>query len=73
MIDKIMCLLGRHKYVATQEFTDYSRRIACRRCRRMFAMNDDMRCVVPWDSEFHRMYEVMGHSINYKDWEGKCS
>lgn len=71
MIGKILCFFGRHKYVATQEFTDYGRRIACRRCRRMFAMNDDVRCVVPWDAEFHQMYESHGVKIVYLDWEAK--
>jgi len=37
----------------------------------MFAMNDDVRCVIPWDAEFHRMYESHGVKIVYLDWEGK--
>ena len=70
MIGKILCFFGRHKYVATQEFGHWSRRIAYRRCHRMFAMNDDARCVVPWDADFHRMYESHGHPVVYRDWEG---
>lgn len=71
MIGAILCFFGRHHYVATQEFVAYSRRVACHRCGRMFAMNDECQILVPWDAEFHRMYEQHGHRINYRDWEGK--
>ncbi len=65
------CLLGYHAFEITQALTAHSRRIACRRCHRVYAMNDDVQCVIPWDSEFHHMYEMHGVKIEYKDWEFK--
>lgn len=70
MIGKILCFFGRHAYRSTQEFGAHNRRVACARCGRMFAMNDDCRSLLPWDAEFHRMYEQHGHRIIYKEWEG---
>ncbi|MEN6547923.1 MAG: hypothetical protein ABFE07_17945, partial [Armatimonadia bacterium] len=66
-----ICFLFGHKYMITQRLPYASARLCCRRCRRMFAMNDDVRCVLPWDSEFHCMYESHGVKIVYLDWEGK--
>lgn len=66
---RVPCLLFGHRYVLTQKLTEQSRRIACTRCRRMFAMNDDVRAVVEWDSTFHRLYETFGVKIKYRDWE----
>ncbi len=47
---RVVCLFFGHKYVLTQNLSKQSRRVACTRCRQMFAMNDDVRAVVPWDS-----------------------
>ena len=63
------CMTGHHAFEITQALSTQSCRIACRRCNRVFAMNDGVRLVVPWDSEFHRMYESNGVKIRYKDWE----
>ena len=68
---RVVCLLFGHKYVLTQSLSQQSRRVACTRCRHMFAMNDDVRAVVPWDAGFHRLYESQGVQIKYQHWEGK--
>ena len=68
---RVVCLFFGHKYTLTQELTPHSRRIACTRCRQMFAMNDDVRAVVEWDAGFHRLYESQGVEIKYQHWEGK--
>lgn len=71
LLKKVLCLFFGHRYVLTQELTRYSRRVACTRCKEMFAMNDDVRAVVPWNSEFHKLYESQGIEIKYKHWEEK--
>lgn len=68
---KLRCLFFGHNYTVTQKFSPASRRLACTRCRGMFAMNDDVRAVVDWNSAFHEMYERFGHDIKYLEWEGK--
>lgn len=71
LLKKVICLFFGHRYVLTQELSKYSRRIACTRCNEMFAMNDDVRAVVPWDAEFHKLYEDQGIKIKYQHWESK--
>jgi len=68
---RAICLFIGHRYVSTQEFSQQSRRICCDRCHQMFAMNDDSRLLVPWDADFHRMYEAHGKRVVYLKWEGK--
>ena len=70
-LKRVLCLIFGHKYVLTQQLSNQSRRIACIRCHEMFAMNDDVRAVVPWSAEFHRLYESQGVRIRYKHWEAK--
>lgn len=67
---KLRCLFFGHKYAVTQKFSPISRRLACTRCRDMFAMNDEVRALVEWSGEFHKMYELFGHEIKYLPWEG---
>ena len=68
---RVVCLFFGHKYVLTQNLSKQSRRVACTRCRQMFAMNDDVGAVVPWDAGFHRLYESEGVQIKYQHWECK--
>ena len=70
-LGRIVCFFFKHKYVLTQKLSPQSCRIACTRCHRIFAMNDDVRCVIDWDASFHQMYEARGIKIKYQPWEGK--
>lgn len=67
---RFICLILGHEYVLTQRLSAQSRRIAYSRCHQMFAMNDDVKTVVPCPPEFHRMYERHGVRIEYRTWEG---
>ena len=64
-----ICFFFGHKYQVTQKLSPTTRRLCCKRCRKMFAMSDDLRTVLPWDAEFHQMYESHGVKIVYLDWE----
>lgn len=66
---RLICMFFGHKYTLAQKLTPHSRRICCTRCRQSFAMNDDVRVVIEWDAEFHRMYEAQGTKITYQPWE----
>ena len=70
-VSRLICLFFGHKYVLTQKLSTQSRRLCCARCNRMFAMNDDVRAVVEWDADFHRLYEKHGVKIIYQEWEGR--
>lgn len=57
---KILCFLLGHKYFLIRELTEQSRQIGCWRCKCKFGMNDDVRAVIPWDSELENMYKTIG-------------
>ena len=68
-MNKLLCLFFGHKYFSVQELTPRARRVCCSRCSKSFAMNDELEILVDWDSDFHRLYEGHGISIEYIDFE----
>lgn len=69
MKTNLICLCLGHKYRVTQELAPGFRRIGCTRCGLAFAMDDYSQMLVPWDADFHRMYERHGIKIKYQQWE----
>lgn len=69
LVRLVKCLAGNHRYTETQKLSSESRRVACPDCGKVWAMNDDTRSLLPWDADFHRMYERHGIAIQYLDWE----
>jgi hypothetical protein len=69
---ELWCLIFGHEYKLAQELQPWSRRVGCTRCHRSFAMNDDAQSLVPWDADFHYMYEKHGVAIEYQPWEIKA-
>jgi len=65
----LICFLFGHKYFVAQVLSPQSRRLCCRWCSKSFAMNDDARSLLPWDAEFHRLYESHGVEIKYLPFE----
>jgi hypothetical protein len=63
LVSAVACWLFNHDFYIVQEFSHYSRRIACSRCKKSFAMNDDVRACPEWDSSFEVHYKFMGHRI----------
>jgi len=59
MLERLICALTRHRYAVERQLSDTSRKIGCTRCGRSWAMNDDVRTLVPWDSDFDRLYADM--------------
>jgi Prophage protein (DUF1660) len=70
---KLICFFFGHKYSLAQNLHAHSRRVYCTRCKCSFAMNDDVRSIVPWDAEFHKMYESHGVEIKYLEGEFRHS
>lgn len=61
-----ICFIFGHKYYIAQKLLSHSRRLCCHRCRKSFAMNDDVKALVPWSADFHKMYESHGVKIVYR-------
>ena len=69
MLSDWICFFFGHKYKMVQKLSPQTRRVCCARCHKSFAMNDDVRSLLPWDYEFHNMYESHGVKIVYKGFE----
>lgn len=63
MSARIACWILGHVYHVKQRFSDHSRRVECLRCERTWGMNDYTQSFLPWDDEFTRLYELLGHRV----------
>ena len=53
---RLLCWIKGHRFTLIRQLSFTSRKLQCRRCERYFAMNDDVRVVVPWDHDFETLY-----------------
>lgn len=60
MIERLICAVLSHRYFVEREFSPQDRRLGCHRCRQLFAMNDNVRLVLPWDGSFETLYRTTG-------------
>ena len=60
---RFLCLVFGHRLHVKQHFTKHSRRVVCLCCDGDWAMNDDVRSFLKWDSEFEELYKTLGHRI----------
>ena len=53
----ILCdLLGRHDFVHVAALSSQAQKIKCVRCKKYFAINYEVRGVLPWDYELEMFY-----------------
>jgi hypothetical protein len=69
LFGRILCYFGKHKYTRTQYLTPTSRRIGCMRCGKVWGMDDNIKVLIPWDTELEDIYRDMGVDIRFKSWE----
>jgi hypothetical protein len=55
MFNKINCLLGKHKYKIIREISPTIRELKCINCGKEFAMNDNIKCILPLDNELKEL------------------
>lgn len=58
------CWVFGHEYRVHQKFSPWSRRVVCDCCDGDWAMNDNVRIMTPWTSDFASFYEERGHTIH---------
>lgn len=64
-MNRAFCFLtGGHKYRIVQHFSRVSRRVKCIKCKGDWAMHDETKSFLPWDTEFEALYADHGHKIN---------
>lgn len=55
-VKKLICWLFGHNYMYYREFSYTSRCVKCPRCNRFWAMNDEVKALIPWDGTFSELY-----------------
>jgi len=53
----LLCKVFGHKYHFIKSLSRQSDMIGCKRCRKRFAMNHSVRCILEWDRELEKFYE----------------
>ncbi len=53
---KFLHLFGRHRYFVVEEFSFECRKLGCKLCKKTFAMNDHVKALLEWDSDFEELY-----------------
>ena len=56
---KILCTLFGHKYKLDRKINSYIKEISCTRCKRKFALNDQLRSILPLDDELLELHNKL--------------
>lgn len=59
-IKRLFCALFGHKYFVDQIFNRHSRKVGCARCNGRWAMNDQTRSFLEWDSDLEELHQFLG-------------
>ena len=57
MVGFIKCRLGYHDFTVVRQLSKQASKLVCGRCNKKWAMNYDMRIMIPWDSEVEQFYD----------------
>lgn len=59
---RILCELFHHKYYKIKKLSLTTTKLGCSRCGKQFAMNSDVRCVLPWTDSLQALHEFLGNT-----------
>lgn len=59
MIQRMKCLLRYHNYFVMINITADTKKVGCRKCNKMWVMNDRIKAIIPWDKDIEEFYEMM--------------
>jgi hypothetical protein len=63
----LICYIFGHKYYLIKKINRTTRKVGCKRCGKMWGMNDDVRALVEWDSELEEFYREFGSLVSGHD------
>jgi len=52
-----LCYILGHKYFVVKHFSRTARKVSCRRCDKVWGMEDHTKSFVEWDAELAELYE----------------
>lgn len=70
MIQSLKCFFWKHDYEMDYKFSDNMQKIKCHHCNKKFAINHDLRAILPWDIDFEDMVKLL-HEDKYSDYVSK--
>ena len=56
---RVRCRAGKHIFEVEWEPLPGHRKIRCYHCGALFAMNDELQILLPWDAEFEWLYRSL--------------
>lgn len=56
-LDKFLCFIGRHDLFVINRLSTQSDKLECSRCQKQYAINWNIRALLPWDREIEKFYE----------------
>lgn len=54
---RLKCFPNRHRFIIYKKLSESSDKLYCNKCKRYFAINYDVRVILPWDISFYKFYE----------------
>lgn len=60
LINKFKCWNGNHDLAIVRRLTEASYIVHCRHCNGNFGMNDEVKSVLSFDKDMHRLYKSIG-------------
>jgi len=63
LVRRLTCTVLGHHYHVVWHISGTTRKVACQRCGRAWAMHDPTQSFIPWDGDFERLY-ARGGALN---------
>lgn len=54
----LICLFKGHNFYLIERLSKDIQKLGCKRCKKLFAKNDWVQLILPWDSDFEDMYKL---------------
>lgn len=48
-----------HEFYIIKKLSECSNLVGCKSCKKLFAMNNDVKVILPWDASFEEFYIFM--------------
>jgi hypothetical protein len=61
---KLKCWIRGHDYIVVKVYSQNVQKLQCKRCKKHFGINHDVRCVLPWDDELEEAMKIAHPETN---------
>lgn len=57
---RIICIIFGHQFFEIRRLGQFTHLMGCHRCDKIWGMNTDVRCLLPWNMELEDHHRFMG-------------